>query len=111
AVTAEAVLAHSAAYLLHKYLARRAGGETIRPVSAWSQVFKVDLRGQPTVVHVRVRLTGGIVYSGTVAHYTPSIELADRELVLAPPLYVKVGDKPRTQLPLEYRRVAIRGAL
>src|SRR5436309_883327 len=35
AVTAEAVLAHSAAYLLHKYLARRAGGETIRPGSAW----------------------------------------------------------------------------
>src|SRR5205823_15028950 len=55
AVTAEAVLAHSAAYLLHKYVARRAGGETIRPVCAWSQVFKVDLRGQPTVVHVRDR--------------------------------------------------------
>jgi hypothetical protein len=109
AVVAEAAVAHGAAVLVHWLLARRRKA-TIRPVSAWTAVFR---RHCPPKHHayVRLRLAGGVVYTGTVLGFTSDQPLADRELVLGPPLYSKTGDRPLAQLPSDYTRVVIRGAM
>jgi hypothetical protein len=109
AITAEAVLAHSLVGATHFVLAKRRGRATLRPVSAWSRVFNDDVP-EDHIVFARVRLQDGLVYAGQVAHYTADLPLADRELVLAPPLAAKTGEKPLTPLPATYQRVVIRGA-
>ena len=109
ALTAESVLAHGAALLTHWVLARR-GGATIRPVSAWTALFRRDLP-EGHRAYVRLRLTGGLVYTGSVLSFTSDLPLADRELVLGPPLYSKTGDRPLTPLPPDYTRILIRGAM
>jgi Family of unknown function (DUF6338) len=109
ALAAESVLAHAAALLTHGILVRR-GGATIRPMSAWTALFRRD-RPKGHRPYVRLRLTGGIVYTGTVVSFTSDLPLADRELVLGPPLYSKTGDRPLSPLPPDYTRVLIRGAM
>lgn len=109
ALAAESVLAHAAAVLVHWILVRR-GGSTIRAVSAWTALFRLELPDGHRAV-VRLRLTGGIVYTGTVLSFTSDLPLADRELVLGPPLYSRTGDRPLSALPPEYTRVLIRGAM
>lgn len=109
ALAAEAGIAHGAVLLTHWVLARR-GGARIRPVSAWTALFRRDV---PAGHHayVRLRLAGGVVYAGSVLSFTSDLPLADRELVLGPPLYSKTGDRPLTPLPADYARVLIRGAM
>jgi hypothetical protein len=109
ALVAESVLAHGAAVLVHWRLTRR-GGAAIRPVSAWTALFRRDI---PAGHHayVRLRLTGGIVYAGTVLNFTTDLPLADRELVLGPPLFSKTGGGALTAVPAEYSRVLIRGSM
>jgi hypothetical protein len=109
AITAEAVLAHALVAVTHAVLAKRRGRGTLRPVSAWSRVFGEDVPDDH-IVFARVRLQDGLVYAGQVAHYTADLPLADRELVLAPPLASKTGDNPLTPLPASYQRVVVRGA-
>jgi hypothetical protein len=109
ALAAESVLAHGAALLTHWLLVLR-GGATIRPVSAWTALYRRDLP-PGHYAYVRVRLTGGIVYTGAVLSFTSDLPLADRELVLVPPLYSKTGDKSLAPLPPDYTRVVIRGAM
>jgi hypothetical protein len=109
AVAAEAILAHGAAVLTHWWLARHRRA-SIRPISGWTAVFR-NHRPEGHHAHVRVRLNGGIVFTGTVLGFTSDLPLADRELVLGPPLYSKTGDNPLTQLPPDYKRVVIRGAM
>jgi Family of unknown function (DUF6338) len=61
--------------------------------------------------YVRVRLEGGVIYAGLVAHFTVDLEVDGKELVLAQPLASKTGDKPTmTALPAPYQRVVIRGS-
>jgi len=103
------VLAHGAALLTHWLLVRR-GGATIRAVSAWTALFRRDLPPGHRA-YVRVRLAGGIVYTGSVLSFTSDLPLADRELVLGPPLYSKTGDRQLSALPPDYTRILIRGAM
>lgn len=109
ALAAESALAHGAALLLNGILVRR-GGATIRPVSAWTALFRRDIPPGHRA-YVRLRLTGGIVYTGSVLSFTSDLPLADRELVLGPPLYSKTGDRPLAPLPSDYTRVVVRGAM
>lgn len=102
---AEAALALFIAWLTHVYFAHKQGA-TIRPVSAWTQVFKRDC---PTGhdVYIRVRLTEGITYIGLLANFTADLAIDGREVVLAQPLYSASGSNPLTQVPSDYQRVII----
>src|SRR6266542_1968113 len=91
----EASLALAAVWAWHLILAKRQSGATIRPVSAWTQVFKRD-RPKDHDTYARVRLHDGVVYSGLVAHFSADLEVDGRELILAPPVV--------------YQRVVIRGS-
>jgi hypothetical protein len=102
-------LALTAAWAWHLVLAWRQGGATIRQVSAWTQVFKRDCpKGHDA--HVRVRLEGGIIYSGLVANFSSDLAVDGRELVLAPPIASKTGENQMTAVPGQYQRVVIRGS-
>ncbi len=102
-------LALTAASAWHIFLASRQGGATIRPVSAWTQVFKRDCpKGHDA--YCRVRLEGGVIYSGLVANFTSDLEVDGRELILAPPLASRTGENPMTAVPGQYQRVVIRGS-
>lgn len=60
-------------------------------VSTWKKAFGAgaDLpKGAYPLV--RVRLLSGSTWTGRVAHFSTDLELADRELVLSPPLALKV---------------------
>jgi hypothetical protein len=102
-------LALTAAWRWHVFLARKQGGATIRPVSAWTQVFKRDCpKGHDA--YVRVRLEGGVIYSGLVANFSSDLEVDERELILAPPVASRTGENPLTAVPVQYQRVVIRGS-
>jgi hypothetical protein len=58
---------------------------TIRPLSSWYRVFRTQLPAG-TQPFVRLRVEDGTEYCGMLASYTADPDLADRELVLAPPL-------------------------
>jgi Family of unknown function (DUF6338) len=109
AIGAEAVLAHGAAALVHWWLARTNGGDTIRHISAWSKVLKGDVPPQHHV-YGRLRLSDGAVFSGRILHFTADLPLADRELVLGQPMASKTGTNPIAPVPNAYRFVIIRGA-
>jgi hypothetical protein len=105
----QASLALTAAALWHLFLAKKQGGATIRPVSAWTQVFKRDCpKGHDA--YVRVRLEGGVIYSGLVANFTSDLEVDGRELILAPPMASRTGENPMTAVPGQYQRVVLRGS-
>jgi hypothetical protein len=89
------------ALVTHAVLAK-SGGASIRQRSAWSSVFHHELPAGMQA-HVRVRMTDETVYIGRVAHFTANIEHADRELVLAPPLFSKIKGRHAHGRP---RRVA-----
>jgi hypothetical protein len=89
-LVAEGLLALGAVWLVHWLLAWRHGA-TIRLVSTWRQVFRRDCP-EGCDVFVRVRLSGGIIYTGAVAAFTTDPEDEGGDLVLAPPLFSKIGD-------------------
>jgi len=102
-------LALTTAWAWHLILALKQGGATIRQVSAWTQVFKRDCpKGHDA--YARVRVVGGVVYTGLVAHFTPDLEVDGRELILAQPMASKTGENPLTAVPGQYQRVVIRGS-
>ncbi len=103
-----AATSHALAFGLHKWLARR-HGETIRVISLWGKAFR---HGVPAghAVFARVRLAGGLVYTGQVANFTADLPMGDRELLLTKPLAAKPdADSPLRPLPDSYRRVIIPG--
>ncbi len=102
-------LALTAASAWHIILAKKQSGATIRQVSAWTQVFKRD-RPKGHDAYVRVRLEGGVIYSGLVANFRDDLEVDGRELILAPPMASKTGENPMTAVPGQYQRVVIRGS-
>jgi hypothetical protein len=102
-------LALAAAWAWHMILAKKQGGATIRPISAWTQVFKRDCpKGHDA--YVRVRLAGGVIYSGLVANFSSDLEVDGRELILASPIASRTGENPMTAVPGQYQRVVIRGS-
>lgn len=102
----EVAVALGAAAAAHKYLAKKAGAPPLRASSLWSVALSEDVPAG-TVPHARVRLTSGTVYLGEVTHYTADLEMADRELVLGPPLFSKTGEKLLAPVPTEITRVAL----
>jgi Family of unknown function (DUF6338) len=99
-------LALAAAWVWHIVLAVRQGGATIRPISAWTRVFKWDCPKDHDA-YVRVRLEGGIIYFGLVANFTSDLEVDGRELILAQPMESRTGEKPMAAVPGKYQRVII----
>lgn len=63
--------------------------------STWTKAFRVDapIGSYPLV---RVRLQSGTSWVGRVADFSADLELADRELVLSPPLAIKVDGVNRS---------------
>src|SRR6266545_600267 len=108
-VVLQGPLALAAAWIWHMFLARTQGGATIRQVSAWTQVFKRDCPKDHDA-HARVRLDSGVTYFGLVANFSSDLEVDGRELILAPPLAFRTGEKPITAVPAKYQRVVIRGS-
>ncbi|GAA3840820.1 hypothetical protein GCM10022226_74120 [Sphaerisporangium flaviroseum] len=105
----EMVISLGMVIIVHLVLSWRQGGATIAPVSTWTQVFKRECpKGHEA--HVRVSLTSGAVYTGLVAHFSPDLEVADRELVLAPPMGARAGEGPLKPIPPEWERVVLRGS-
>lgn len=107
-VAAAFLLALFLAWAWNGYLGRRAGGQTIRSQSAWTKVFRRDVP-QGAEPHVRVRLDDGLVYMGRLADFSPDFAHEDRELILAPPLFVASGDADFEEVPEDVQRVVIRG--
>lgn len=95
------------ALVTHAILAKTRGA-SIRQRSAWSSVFHHELPPGKQA-HARVRMTDETVYIGRVAHFTANIEHADRELVLAPPLFSKTKDGTLKDVPDEWQRILVRG--
>ena len=95
------------ALVTHAVLAKT-GGASIRQRSAWSSVFHHELP-EGKQAHVRVRMTDETVYIGRVAHFTANIEHADRELVLAPPLFSKMKGGELKDVPEEWQRIVVPG--
>ncbi len=105
----EASLALAAAWAWHLVLAKRQGGATIRPISAWTQVFKRDCpKGHDA--YVRVRLNGGVIYAGLVANFTSDLEVDGRELVLAQPMASRASKDRMAAVPAQYQRAVILGS-
>lgn len=83
--------------------------------SAWHRTFKV-LPPQNSSVHVRVTLTNGTVWSGGLRDFSPDMEVADRELVLQPPIMCKPthrdadGKHTRIRLDDKWQFVILRGS-
>lgn len=101
-------VALAAAGLAHWLLSRKYGAG-LRTLSPWRKVFRQE-RPAGTTTHVRVRLTNGTVFTGQVADYVADLDLADREIVLAPPLFSKTGGQALTALPVEWQRVILHGS-
>jgi hypothetical protein len=109
AVFAGTALACLAAWVANWVLGKLQGGATISPVSAWTQVLKRD-RPAGHDTYVRVRLDGGVVYSGLVADFSSDLEVEGRELVLGQPLASKTREgEALLPVPPQYQRVVIRG--
>jgi Family of unknown function (DUF6338) len=98
-------VALGAAVLAHWLLGRKFGSG-LRTLSTWRKVFRQELPAG-TAAHVRVRLTNGTVFTGKLAGYSADLELVDREIVLAPPLFSKRSGKELTALPVEWQRVIL----
>lgn len=99
-------VALGAAWLAHWLLSRKYGSG-LRTLSSWRKVFRDELPAGVAAPHVRVRLTNGTVFTGLVAQYTADLDLADREIVLAPPLFSRTGANKLTPLPVEWQRLIL----
>jgi Family of unknown function (DUF6338) len=102
------LLSFGIAALASWLMSRKAKGE-LRPVSTWFQLFRVRVP-EDARPYVRVRLKSGEVYGGSVIDYSEDVALADRELVLGPPLSRRVESEETTVLDDAWQRVVIAGA-
>ncbi len=109
ALAVEMSVALGAALAVHRALARK-HGSGLRAVSSWHRTLREDRPGGADV-HVRVKLTNGTIFVGKVAHYTADLDMADREIVLAPPLFSRTGDKPLVPMPPEWQRLVLAGSV
>ena len=105
ALVVTASVAFGAVGLVHWFLGRKYGSN-LRTLSTWHKVFRQELP-DGTAAYVRVRLSNGTVFTGKLAGYSADLELADREIVLAPPLFSKTGNNKLTALPVEWQRVIL----
>jgi hypothetical protein len=110
ALAAQVLLAFGAAALTNWLLGKRHGSGTIRKMSAWQTVLRHKLpKGHDA--YVRVRLSGGIVYTGLVYAHSPDLDLDNRELILRQPMSSKLPGGELSPVPGQFKVVAIRGSL
>lgn len=107
ALLIQVAIALGLALLTHTVLARTSGA-SIRQRSAWSSVLHHELPAGYQA-HVRVRLADETVFVGRVAQFTANLEHADRELVLAPPLFSKLKGGSLKDVPAEWQRIVVPG--
>jgi hypothetical protein len=81
-------LAEAAAYVQN----RRYGGPTISPIGVWFRVFHAE-RPANHEVYVRVRLTDGSAYAGTLKSYTSDINNDSRDISLGYPIRFRKAGK------------------
>ncbi|MCJ0949969.1 DUF6338 family protein [Rhodococcus sp. ARC_M8] len=77
--------------------------------SAWRWVLRTKLP-KDSVPYVEVKLKNGVTWAGRVAAYAPDPEIAERDIVLCPPLAVKKksGD-PLKSIGDKWQRVVLVG--
>jgi hypothetical protein len=93
--------------LWHRF--RRRAVKPLVHKPAWAKVFRDD---NPTgeAPQVRVRLTSGTVFWGTVADYTQTFDVSEREIVLAPPLATRGTGGVRQSMDERWARVVLKAA-
>lgn len=79
----------------------------ISHVSMWRKVFRDDAPSDTYPV-VRIKLQCGTSWTGGVAHYSPDLEIVDREIVLSAPIAMKTLDGQTRVLPAAWGRVILR---
>ncbi len=76
------------AALAFRFLGTRVlGGGDVRPVSAWTEAFRLAVPADSAAV-VSIALDDGSLVRGVVAAFSPDHEMADRELLLRAPIVV-----------------------
>lgn len=86
---------------------RRKDDNVLTHKPAWVKVFRDEnTSGEPP--ELRVKLNNGTVIWGTLADYTMSFDIDDRELVLAPPLFVRKAGGSRQPMASRMHRVVLR---
>ncbi|MGW5441433.1 DUF6338 family protein [Nocardia asteroides] len=109
-----AALALTFAWALSEIVYRGGKGQVFYE-SAWHRAFKVH-RPDNALVHVRVVLTDGTIWSGCLLDFSPDMEVADRELVLQPPIMCKPvhrdpqGKRNHIRMPGKWQYVILRGS-
>lgn len=78
----------------------------VSQVSVWRKVFRDDAPSGAYPL-VRVKMQSGTSWSGRVAHYSPDLETADREIVLSSPIAMKGPSGKSTELPGKWSRVIL----
>ncbi len=104
----EFVVACAAAGAAHAFLGLR-DRSRMRPVSLWHAVFTDDVPAG-FAPYACVRVASGATWMGYAAHWTADLEMADRELVLSPPLWVAAPEKSSQPVPAEWSRVVLPGS-
>lgn len=62
--------------------------------SVWTAVFRKDAPRSSHVI-ARIKLQNGTSWSGKIAHFSPDLEMSEREIALAPPIEMKApGSEP-----------------
>jgi len=90
-------------------LVYRTDKAAISDISAWRSVLRDDLP-DPGVAYALVKMKSGTVWGGRVAKYTPDPEMANRELVLSPPLSVRdAAASQMAKVPDKWMRVILPG--
>lgn len=93
--------------LLTQWVRRRNSTTDIVPASLWTLALRTKLK-RGSVPLVRVRLKNGEIWSGVVEAFSADLEVADRELVIGPPL-ARIANRKRQEMPAEWVRVVISG--
>lgn len=103
-------VAFVAVYVTHGILAWRSDTR-LRTTSMWRDTFRPAGLETNSIPFVRVKLTDGSFVLGYVRDYSAEVELADRELVLRPPLFTQGKDESSpSPLGEPWQRMILRGS-
>jgi Family of unknown function (DUF6338) len=111
ALVAEAGVALGSAFGVDYLIARRKKPPRLRSVSSWQTVLR-DECPDGFVPYVRIRQTDGSVLLGHVARYDADLDQANREIILAPPLFAQASDSDAElrAVPPKWQRIVLPGS-